>query len=697
MATLEQLQAEMARRQGGQPQQAEKPKGDRLAQLQAESVRRGITTEKPASEKSFFDKAGDVAQSIPGVPFASELMTAIVKGGANTIDFLGPDNVNAIFELAGSDTRMPTMKSMGAGEGNFMEPGTTRNIVQTAGQMIVPGAATGGAIRTAAQRIAPEVQTIGANLLRQAGTGTASGDVALSAASGVGAEVGGEIGGETGALVGSVLAPVAGVAATTALTKLIGLGKSGIQSLMQGTMGMSDDGAATLLAEAMVRENLSPEDITKQLANLGPEALPADIGNNFARLLRTASNKIPRIEGQAADVFKARQSGQGNRLLSAVDDATGTASLTVDDEIKRINTVLRPEIDAAYKAAKAKSDLILKAPKQSKGMSFTEKSKSRLEKLLSGEGVAGSKVKNKADLEIKAKQLSGENITSLDMIDATKRALDDEIGEAIRSGASNKSRSLVMLKNSLLKEVDSQIPEYKQARSLFAGKAELENAADSGGLFLKMKARDMQELTKSMGESEKRMFKLGAKQAIFDKIDDISMSRDSVKALFGKNGDVKKLRYLFDDEAAYKQFADTLKRESDFVMTRRAAQANSTTAKQMSDEMGASEAFNNALQAVQSPVQAAGMLGRVLGGLSAKRGDEAFTMALEEVGDILLTKGMNPDKLQALLRKGSAKQIEAALRNSISKELSAPRIAPLTTSVVSEGASEPRQSQGQMR
>ena len=643
--------------------------------------------------KSFYDQAGEFAQDLPGVPFASELITAVNKGGASVIDFLGPDNFNAIMELSGSDTRMPTMKSLGAGEGNFMEEGTARNMVQTAGQMIGPGAAMGGAVRTAAQRIAPEVKTMGANLLRQVGTGTATGDVALSAVSGVGSEAGRKVGGETGALVGSVLAPVAGIAAKTALTKLVGLGKSGIQSLMQGTAGMTDDGASTLLAEAMVREGLSPEDITKRLAELGPEALPADLGNNFARLLRTASNKIPRIEGQGADVFKARHSGQGNRLLSAVDDATGTASLTVDDEIKRINIALKPEIDAAYKAAKAKSDEIFKGPKPSKGMSFTDKSKTKLERLLSGEGVAGTKVKNKADLELKAKELSGEKVTSLDRIDATKRALDDDIGTAIREGASNKARSLIMLKNSLLKEVDRQIPEYKQARSLFAGKAELENAADSGGLFLKMKPRDMEDLTLLMGESEKRMFKLGAKKAIFDKVDDLNTSADAVKRMFGKNGDVKKLQYLFDDTASYKQFSETLKRESDFVMTRRAAQANSTTAKQVSDDMGASEAFNNALQAVQSPVQAAGMLGRALGGLSAKRGDAAFTKALEEVGDILLTKGMNPDKIQALLRKGSAKQIEATLRSAIRKELSAPRIAPITTSAVLEDVSEPQQSQ----
>ena len=79
---------------------------------------------------------------------------------------------------------------------------------------------------------------------------------------------------------------------------------------------------------------------------------------------------------------------------------------------------------------------------------------------------------------------------------------------------------------------------------------------------------------------------------------------------------------------------------------------------------------------------AASVLGRILGGLASKRSDVAFPKALEEVGDILLSKGMDPAKLQAMLRKGNAKNIEAVFRAAIKKDLTSPRVAPVTAGAV---------------
>ena len=132
-----------------------------------------------------------------------------------------------------------------------------------------------------------------------------------------------------------------------------------------------------------------------------------------------------------------------------------------------------------------------------------------------------------------------------------------------------------------------------------------------------------------------------------------------VRRLFGKNCDVKKLDFLFDDKTAFNRFSDTLKQEAEFVMTRRAAQANSTTVKQGLDKLNAESTLNAAAESVSSPLGASRVLGRVLGGLSQARGNEANTRALEEVGDILLRKGINPENLRGLLEKGTAKRIES--------------------------------------
>ena len=471
----------------------------------------------------------------------------------------------------------------------------------------------------------------GRGIIQSLGSSTARQDVAGALAAGAGAEAGREVGGETGALVGAFLSPVAAAGTVKALTGILKAGKQGIQALMTPLANVSDDAASTLLAEAMVRAGLPPQQITARLKELGPEGLSADLGNTFARLLRVASNKIPRIEGQAADVFKARHAGQGARILQSIDDATQTGKMTVDDAIERLNTEAGPEIKRLYDEA---------------GQGSIQLSQ-RVSGLLEGKSSVGRAFR-KAQQRLADKRAAGDKISNVDMIDATKQELDDQIQVAIRAGNNNKARDLVRLKNVLVKEADASVPAYKQARDLYAGRATLENAADAGGLFIKMKPRDVQELTRSYGKSELAFYKLGAKRAILDKIDDLQSNADSVKRLFGKNGDVKKLRSLFNNDKAFREFSDTLKREADFVMTRRAAQANSTTAKQLSDDESALEALGEAANIVANPIGAANFVTRIVSSFGKGRQDKVFIQDLEDVGDILLTKGIDPKKIESL-------------------------------------------------
>ena len=667
-----------------------------------EALNRGLITSqtdtgKAQPEAQQPQKPGFFEEIVaPALAPVSEFAAAVNRGALQFAESLTIDPLNASAQLLGIESRIPKPSQTESVQmftgGNFLEPGFARDVIRSSGEIVGPGGAVGALSRGVAGAV-PAAQTIKSGIAQQLAKGSAVADVGLTAASGAGAQIGQEVEGDTGALVGSFLAPISAAGITgiakSAAPKIFDAGKRGIDALSGAVSGMSDDGAATLLAETMIREGLSPDEVIKKIASLGPEAIPADAGVGFARLLRTASNEIPRLEGQAGKILAARGEGQASRIATAFDDATGTASLTADDEIIRLNKVLGPQINDAYTAARAKASQLFAGPRVSEGLSFAAKpKKSNLEKLLDNKFVAGSKIKNKVDLELNAKSASGETVTALDTVDATKRALDDEIQKALRAGSNNKSRSLVILKNSLLKEADAAIPEYKQARNLFAGKAALESATDQGSLFLKMKPRDIKDLTQSLGDSEKRFFQLGAKRAIMDKIDDVQSNADLVKRLFGKNGDVKKLEFLFDDKAAFNRFSDTLKQEAEFVMTRRAAQANSTTIKQGLDKMQAEAILNNSAEAVSSPVGAARVLGRVLGGLSQAKGSEANTRALEEVGDILLRKGVNPDNLRGLLQKGSAKRIENTFRRAIKKDLEAPRFAPISAGVAAEALNE---------
>lgn len=610
-----------------------------------------------------------------------EAGAGITRGTVDMIDFWTTDPVNSAIEnvispsieaLGGDpiDARMPSVGDIpfvkGGASGNFMEEGTPRDIVRGGSEIIPSAVGGGGALRQGAKLLPAQRggESVVQGITRQMGKTTAKGDAGYGALAGGGAVAGGEgaelVGGKGarpyGEIAGMFFAPMAGAGGSKPLSNMLKSGWKGIKNFFTSApKGMSDDGMSTLLAEAMIREGLTPDDVIKRLNSLGAEGVPADVGNNFARLLRVASNKMPRIQGNSFEVLDARQRGAGGRLLSALDDASGTSSLTLDDEITRIDEVMKPRIAELYKAT------------NEQGMSLSPKLRAWFE----GDNSIGRAQKEVAK-RLADKRSMGESITHIDKVNATKQVLDDQIGASIRKGNMNKARDLVRLKNAMVEEADTAIPVYKTARDLHAGKMSLESAGDQGTLFFKMKPRDMQDLTKTFSESEKRMFKLGAKQAILDKVDDVSMNADMVKRLFGKNGDVKKLRYLFDDDASFNRFSDTLKREARFALTRRAIEGNSSTFQQASDAKSYADHYTDVTRALTNPRDAGALLNKILTGLTGKRAEKEYMEALEKAGYLLATTDVDTKVLYNLLKTRNDAEISKRVRDALLKELETP-------------------------
>ena len=607
-----------------------------------------------------------------------EFAAAFNRGATKLADFLTTDQINAVSQVLGSEFRVPSITdTLSAGtSGGFMPEGMARDVVRSAGEVVPSAVATGGVLRSMASKLpafTSASEGIAAGAIRQMGQTGAASDVVYGAASGAGGEYGRQEGGTAGQLAGAVIAPLSIAAGQASIKGLISAGKQGLTAFNRTVEGMSDDGASTLLSEMMIREGLSPEDVAKEVSRLGDDATLADAGNNFARLLRLAANKVPRIEGRVGSELGARQSGQGQRILSAFDDSAGIPKLSMDDEIIRLQQVEGPKIKGLYDKAREGT------------VSISQKLNNMLENSPSMQAAA-----KEADNALGDISSMGQKVSNLDRLDAIKKSLDDMIGVALRQGENSKVARLSELKNTMVAEVDLAIPAYKEARNAFAGKAQLENAAEFGTNYFKLKPTEVARLTQSMGESEKRFFRLGAKQAIIDKLDSMQLNRDAIKAMFGRGGDASKLRSLFATEKQFNTFSDAMEREAQFVMTRRAAQENSTTAKQLFDDKSMTQALNDARRVATDPLEAAAFLGSLTGKLSAKKGSEANIKALEKVGDILLERGMPAERIESLLRKGSEKQIESALRGALSKSGSSKTIAPMIGSAI---APDQRQSQ----
>ena len=235
--------------------------------------------------------------------------------------------------------------------------------------------------------------------------------------------------------------------------------------------------------------------------------------------------------------------------------------------------------------------------------------------------------------------------------------LDDQIGVALRQGENNKARQLTRLKNEMIKEADAQIPRYAEARATFAGERALESAAEQGELFLKANRRQVIDTVENMTPAEMQMYRLGARQAIMDQIDVTTISADLMKRMFGRNGDVVKLRAVFPDEQQFQNFMRAMNREAEFILTRRTALENSTTVQQAQDIGSFRQALGRITALFGNPVQASSELANIFDGLGQQKNSRAFTEALQSAGDILLTSGMNPRKVREILEKGNTRRL----------------------------------------
>ncbi|MFZ9069593.1 MAG: hypothetical protein ACO23R_19710, partial [bacterium] len=336
---------------------------------------------------------------------------------------------------------------------------------------------------------------------------------------------------------------------------------SDLTNMASNLTSVSRDLAAETLAKAMISEGMTPQDVLRRLEQLGPEAIPADVNQSFREILRAASNYSPFVTGEARGVLVGRQQGAGQRIQNALNL---TFPGTVDDFIESVDNQMGPQIRQLYDQASQNP------------IQMSE----RLRNMIVGESSMG-RAAREAERRLLDKRAAGDRVSNFDLVDETKKVLDDQIGAALREGKRNEARNLIRLRNVLVQEADAAAPEYAQARQMYAGRAAISDAADIGGEFFQTPRRELIDLASGMTQIERIAYTLSAKEAILDRIDNTGMNRDQVAALFGKNGDVAKLRTLFDNETQFNNFTRALRRETDFLLTRRAVLENSTTTKQM--------------------------------------------------------------------------------------------------------------------
>ncbi len=256
---------------------------------------------------------------LPGVPELQEVAAGANRSVVGVIDFLGPDTINLVLSLTGSEKRVPTLRGSIPGiEGGFVEPGLKRDVLATAGETIPAAAGIGSLLRTLGQKLpqlASGAESVGAGILRQAGTTTAGADIGLGAVAGAGQELGGEAGeaiaGEEGRQVGEF---VGGIAAPLAVIPLAAAKTSASKLLKQAAPSVDDIKATA-------------SSIYKSLDESGVK-IPA---GKFDRLVRDVTSKLNK---EGADINLTPETNAVLKRLST--EAGEDKTLTQIDTLRKV-------------------------------------------------------------------------------------------------------------------------------------------------------------------------------------------------------------------------------------------------------------------------------------------------------------------------------------------------------------------------
>lgn len=623
--------------------------------------------------------------SVPGARPAMEFANAAVRGAAGAFDFMVPGAINSALQLAGSEKRVPTLQrtleNVGAlaPAGGYMQPGLGQEIVSGLGEAIPAAMGGQGLVREAYKRTAPLVPEIAGAGRRVLGSLSKTTPTQEAIAT-TGAVVGGEIGEETGlpgaGLVGSIVGGGAALPIITGINRAF-TNLTDFQNMASSLTKVRTDIAGEMLANSLRSAGISPTEAVDQYRKLGPNALPADIDQAFREVLRAAMNIDPGTSGAARTMVNQRQAGAGKRISESLNIINAD---NADDYLANLDETLGPQIKALYEQA-SQQPLALSG---------------RLRTLLEGDTSLGRAFQT-AQGRVSDRIALGETAGTFDYVDETKKVLDDQIKALLIGGKSNEAGILIRFKNQMVAEADQQIPGYADARKLYAGKAALINAKELGGQLFSTPSRELVELASALTAQEKTAYALGAKDAIIDKINSTGMNRNQVMALFGKNGDAAKLNTLFDSPEKADQFLNQLRRETEFAITRNAVTGNSSTvaqAAQLNNLVGPTGIRRSIGQATQllfgNPAQLSGEVAGIMDGMSQNRNSEMYKSALIKAGDILLASGMDVNRLEALLKRGSNDVLKAELRKIMEPSF-AGRSAALTGITAQQATSDQEQ------
>lgn len=370
---------------------------------------------------------------------------------------------------------------------------------------------------------------------------------------------------------------------------------------------------------------MTPETVARKMA-ANPGSSVADVGGKSTRdLLRTTVNVPGPAKDRVAKQVTLRQFGQGDRLKDAIGRtfADPDGYLSAKDELAQAaQTQAAPLYERAYARpvhfSQALED-ILKTP--------------------AGQRALGQAQRLAANEQQPFRQIfiningQAKRVPDTRGWDYIKRAMDDMIEgqkDPITGKVTNEGRILIGLKERMLKEVDAFNPDYRKARQVFGGVAQVERALEFGRASATMSPEAIRRAMAKMTPAEKEAARIGRAENLRQLIDKAGVTNNAILKIFSNRQNIEGLRAMFDSPTQFQQFRKAIFQEARKRATYEAVKGNSTTASQLADMFESGGTGNNlgalaTAATTGSPsatLQWVGSQLRRLGGLTPRVADE---------------------------------------------------------------------------
>jgi hypothetical protein len=380
-----------------------------------------------------------------------------------------------------------------------------------------------------AKLLSPLMPAASAPLLTKGGAGLATGTVLGAGAGALSAPPGQRTeGAKTGAIGGAAFgfgAPLFSAGVRAGGRKLSDVtGVTGFMKKASGGRYAPVPKSTQQAYQALLDDGYTPETAAARLKEMGPYAVIADLGANTRGLGSTVS-QVPGPHKQKYErQLTTRAADALDRLLAPLNRAIGPkdgAYATKDGLIEIYQKQASPAYDAAYRQG------VTNTPGMVKRLETSPTLRS-----------AWAKVRNvvRPDVEASGGVVSkGGGGPSLDEWQLIKEEIDDRIGQAVLAGKLKTAGRLTNLKNAMLGDIDKQNPLYRDARQIFAGAKETENAIDLGMTMDRMPPGEMQRKLSTMSQAEKAAAALGFKQTLENKLGEVLMTGDATRKFFNPN------------------------------------------------------------------------------------------------------------------------------------------------------------------